>query len=120
MVVKQLLNVDSNNRTKYVSSDSDFVPNYLKIPSVNHKVILNERSLNDRGLKTEVKQNNPCSSVISDSECEVKILKIRVANGDPDFIETDLTEDDQNYQNLLELLCKELNVPLENVERIRK
>ena len=75
MVVKQLLiekedernifmNVDSNNRTKYVSSDSDFVPNYMKIPSVNHKLILNERSLrvkdNDGLKKTEVKPNNPC------------------------------------------------------------
>ena len=136
MAIKQLLtekmeernifmNTDCNNSTKNVSSDSNFVPNYLKIPSVNHKVILNERSLkDDQGLKKiEEKlgwQNNPCSNVISDGECEVKILKIRVANGDPDFIETDLTEDDQNYQRLLELLCKELNVLLENVERIRK
>ena len=105
MVIKQLLiekedersifmNVDSNNRTKYVTSESDFVPNYLKISSVNPKLILNERSLrvkDDDGLKkTEANLNNPCSTCC-DSECEVKILKIRVANGDPDFIETDLT-----------------------------
>lgn len=139
MAIKQLLTekipmeekmtVDNNNRTKYVShglDGSDFVPNYLKIQSANQNLILNERSLNKDDIyqelkKIEVKQNNPCSNVpMSDTGCEVKILKIRVANGDPDFIETDLFEVDQTYQNLLVLLCLELNVPMEKVERIRK
>ena len=134
MAIKQLLTEEipmEEKMTKALSSNpnltlEEFVPNYLKIPSANQNLILNERSLNKDDIyqelkKIEVKQNNPCSNVpMSDTGCEVKILKIRVANGDPDFIETDLFEVDQTYQNLLVLLCLELNVPMEKVERIRK
>jgi hypothetical protein len=103
------------------ANQSTFVPNYLQYPAIGHTV--------DLGVleqQCEVKSQIPAetvqaavTSVILDSR--VRILKIRVASlKDLDFIEIDLPQKMTRYNDLLEAICKELNVEPAKVERIRK
>ncbi|XP_012523077.1 ankyrin repeat domain-containing protein 40 [Monomorium pharaonis] len=49
------------------------------------------------------------------------VLKIRVANtSDPDFIEVDLPRSELTYQALLHLCCKELDLNLQQIHKLRK
>ena len=93
-----------------INSGTTFVPNYLQYPAVNYKVDLNEK-----------KPSPPSEKHIESTEIEGKILKIRVANlTDQDFIEIDLPKTNLTFNDLKRIMCEELNISAETVERLRK
>lgn len=49
------------------------------------------------------------------------VLKIRIANtADPDFVEVELPRSELTYQALLCLCCKELDLNLHQIQKLRK
>lgn len=49
------------------------------------------------------------------------VLKIRIANAaDPDFVEIELPRNELTYQTLLCVCCKELNLTLHQILKLRK
>lgn len=97
----------------------NFVPNYLQYPPVNYHVDLSIKSQEINRPSIEESCQNDSSSVLNSV-----ILKARIANHpDPDFIEIDLPPSDkQSMNDLIALVCYELNVDLSlfQVERLRK
>ena len=113
--------VDSDDQ---VTEGRKFVPNYLEYPPVGYKVNLNQikptktpdllpKSENETAIPT--KENKIALGT------KVKILKIRIADSkDKDFIEIDLPNTKFTFEDLTTVMCEELNIPKDSVERVRK
>ena len=101
-----------------------FVPNYLEYPPVGYKVNLNQikpTKTSNLVTKSENETAAPAKENMIDLGTKVKILKIRIADSnDKDFIEIDLPNTKFTFEDLTTVMCEELNIPKDSVERVRK
>ena len=113
--------VDSDDQ---VTEGRKFVPNYLEYPPVGYKVNLNQikpTKTPDLVTKSENETAAPAKENMIDLGTKVKILKIRIADSnDKDFIEIDLPNTKFTFEDLTTVMCEELNIPKDSVERVRK
>lgn len=106
--IKQLLGGGEMNGNINESS-LPIMPNYIKMPPLHSKEYnhTSNGSLPRRQAQTQ------------DSVDEL-VLKVRVGNGDPDFIEIELPRSELTYYSLLRICCEELGLNASQVLRIRK
>nr|XP_023027255.1 ankyrin repeat domain-containing protein 40-like [Leptinotarsa decemlineata]XP_023027256.1 ankyrin repeat domain-containing protein 40-like [Leptinotarsa decemlineata]XP_023027257.1 ankyrin repeat domain-containing protein 40-like [Leptinotarsa decemlineata] len=93
-----------------------YTPNYLKNPSINSQV--------DIGSRIRTKHSDlakmPTTSLPT-SQSDDLVLKVRIhGSSDPDFIEVEIPRWKLTFGSLLKICCAELDIPENQVERIRK
>jgi len=134
-------NILGSTETPATVTETNYVPNYLQNPAFCHKVDLDivengAADQNDQPIATldkdvinEVLKKSSYEEVLKKSsfhqerqepKSKLLILKIRIANQtDQDFIEMDVEENQRSFQSLKDLMCQELGVNSDTVERIR-
>jgi len=126
-------NILGSTETPVTTTETNYLPNYLKNPAFCHKVDLdivengatdqNDQPITtlDKDVINEVLKKSSFYQERQEPKSKLLILKIRIANQtDQDFIEIDVEENQRSFQSLKDLMCQELGVTSDSVERIRK
>lgn len=141
--LQSLLGAGDSNQTNGVNvvaekTELPFTPNYLKNPPFPHinnqsnKMQMHAAELpaslsgrqgdsRQHGSSSAITANNNLLSVNHTDEDNELVLKIRIANAaETDFLEIELDKRKLSFENLLMVMCKELQVQRDLVTKIRK
>eukprot|EP00057_Strongylocentrotus_purpuratus_P034572 XP_795778.1 PREDICTED: ankyrin repeat domain-containing protein 40 [Strongylocentrotus purpuratus] len=113
---KMIGNITGNGTSVTVEKQAlPITPNYLKNPPFPHGRSRGQRSMGNQG------NNNGHPALQQVASSDELVLKVREAeSAERDFIEVELSKSALTLENLVELLCEELQVEPSNVVKIRK